>query len=223
MRIRPLAVVLAGIASFLAAAAAAGEPVRIALLPMSVHARSSGTEYLSSGLAAMLSARLEQFEGVEVIRVGGKSHPPSQTSAAIEAGREAEADFVLFGSFTQFGEGASLDVRCARVGDDGSKPRRIFIQSGQVSEIIPSLDGLAEKIARYALGHDGGTAGRRIAGNGAPDVAVPVGVAGPSPEEYEELLDRLEALEGIVYKPVASGEPAATESSEAESSGSELR
>ncbi len=219
MRIRPLAVVLAGIASFLAAAAAAGEPVRIALLPMSVHARSSGTEYLSSGLAAMLSARLEQFEGVEVIRVGGKSHPPSQTSAAIEAGREAKADFVLFGSFTQFGEGASLDVRCARVGDDGSKPRRIFIQSGQVSEIIPSLDGLAEKIARYALGHDGGAGGRTIEGNGVPAVAD----SGPSAEEYEELLDRLEALEGAVYKPVAIGENLASESGDTETSGSELR
>ena len=67
MRIRPLALGLAGIATFLAAAAAAGEPVRIALLPMSVHAHSSGTEYLSSGLAAMLSARLEQFEGVVVV------------------------------------------------------------------------------------------------------------------------------------------------------------
>ncbi len=217
MRIRPLAVVLAGIATFLAAAAAAGEPVRIALLPMSVHARSTGTEYLSGGLAAMLSARLEQFEGLVVVRVDGNGNPPSKTGAAIEAGRAVEADFVLFGSFTQFGEGASLDIRCARVGDDGREPRRIFIQSGRVSEIIPSLDGLAEKIARYALGHDGGTGGRTIEANGVP------AVAGPSPEEYEELLDRIEALEGVVYKPVASGENLASESGDTETNGSELR
>ncbi len=217
MRIRPLAVLLAGIATFLAAAAAAGEPVRIALLPVSVHARSTGTEYLSGGLAAMLSARLEQFEDVVVVRVDGNGNPPSKTGAAIEAGRAVEADFVLFGSFTQFGEGASLDIRCARVGDDGGEPRRIFIQSGRVSEIIPSLDGLAEKIARYALGHDGGTGGRTIEANGVP------AVAGPSPEEYEELLDRIEALEGVVYKPVASGENLASESGDTETNGSELR
>ncbi len=217
MRIRPLAVVFAGIATFLAVAAAAGEPVRIALLPMSVHARSTGTEYLSGGLAAMLSARLEQFEDVVVVRVDGKGNPPSKTGAAIEAGRAVEADFVLFGSFTQFGEGASLDVRCARIGDDGREPRRIFIQSGRVSEIIPSLDGLAEKIARYALGRDDSTSGRTIEGAGVP------AVAGPSPEEYEELLDRIEALEGAVYKPVASGETAASESGDAETRGSGLR
>ncbi len=217
MRIRPLAVLLAGIATFLAAAAAAGEPVRIALLPVSVHARSTGTEYLSGGLAAMLSARLEQFEGLVVVRVDGNGNPPSKTGAAIEAGRAVEADFVLFGSFTQFGEGASLDIRCARVGDDGGEPRRIFIQSGRVSEIIPSLDGFAEKIARYALGHDGGTGGRTIEANGVP------AVAGPSPEEYEELLDRIEALEGVVYKPVASGENLASESGDTETNGSELR
>ena len=220
MRIRPLALGLAGIATFLAAAAAAGEPVRIALLPMSVHAHSSGTEYLSSGLAAMLSARLEQFEGVVVVRVDSKGDPLTKTEAAVEAGREVEANFVLFGSFTQFGEGASLDVRCVRVGDDVGEPRRIFVQSGQVAEIIPSLDGLAEKIARYALGHDGATGGRSVEGNGAPATAA---VSGPSAEEYGELLDRLEALEGAVYTPVASGDTVATESSEAESNGSELR
>ena len=220
MRIRPLAIGLAGIATFLTAAAASGEPVRIALLPMSVHAHSSGTEYLSSGLAAMLSARLEQFEGVVVVRVNSKGNPVTKTAAAVEAGRQVDANFVLFGSFTQFGEGASLDVRCVRVGDDSSEPRRIFVQSGRVAEIIPSLDGLAEKIARYALGHDGGSGGRSVEGNGVPSA---VAVAGPSPEEYEELLDRLEALEGAVYTPVASGDTAATESGEAESSGSELR
>jgi TolB-like protein len=218
VRIRPLPLGLAGIAAFLAAAAAAGEPVRIALLPMSVHAHSTSTEYLSSGLAAMLSARLEQFEDVVVVRVNSKGDPPTKTAAAIEAGRAVEANFVLFGSFTQFGEGASLDVRCVRVGDDSSEPRRIFVQSGQVSEIIPSLDGLAEKIARYALGHDGGTGGRSFEGNGAPAAGV-----GPSPEEYEELLDRIEALEGVVYTPVASGDTAAIVSGEVESNGSELR
>jgi TolB-like protein len=219
VRIRPLAVGLAGIATFLAAAAGAGEPVRIALLPMAVNAHSSGTEYLSSGLAAMLSARLEQFEGVVVVRVNGKGDPVTKTAAAVEAGRAVDASFVLFGSFTQFGEGASLDVRCLRVGEDVGEPRRIFVQSGRVEEIIPSLDGLAEKIARYALGHDGGTGGRSIEDNGVPAAAS----AGPSLEEYNELLDRLEALEGAVYTPVASGDTAAIESGEADSSGSELR
>ncbi len=217
MCIRPLAVVFAAVTTLLAVAAAAGEPVRIALLPMSVHAKNSGSEYLSSGLAAMLSARLEQFEDVVVVRVDGKGDPPSKTEAAIEAARAVEADFALFGSFTQFGEGASLDVRCARVGDDGRKPRRIFIQSGRVSEIIPGLDGLAEKIARYALGHDGSTGGRTIEANGVP------AVAGPSSEEFGELLDRIEALEGALYKPVASGETAASAGGDVETNGSELR
>ena len=170
---------------------------RVALVPIVVHSSASEPHYLSNGLAEMLSARLEKSGEISVVRVESKAGPTTRLDSVLELGRSAGADFVIYGSFTQFGQGASLDVRCAPL--NGSEPdpeRRIFIQSGTVAEIIPQLDELAQKVARYVK-------------NGAspaptpPPVAEPVAEA-PAPgaanaESYETLLRRVDALERAVY------------------------
>ena len=91
--------------------------VRIVLLPISVYAAGAETGYLSTGLAEMLAARLERYEGVAVVRPAADAVPPEGEAQALEAAGALGADFVLFGSFTQFGEGASLDLRCAPVAE----------------------------------------------------------------------------------------------------------
>ncbi len=170
-----------------AAGGAAGEGrTKLALLPIAVHSSEPDVEYLSDGLADMLSARLERSGRVAVIRVpdsGAALTPP----AALQAARGVGADFVLFGSFTQFGEGASLDVQCARVAADPAAEdarREIFIQSGSVGEIIPRLDELAEKVARYLDGE-------------APHAAA--SASNGSEPGFQELRRRVEALERTVY------------------------
>ena len=66
----------------------------------------------------------------------------------------------MFGAFTQFGAGASLDVQCAAVkADADARPRRIFVQSGTLGEIIPKLDDLAAKIARFMTSAETGASG----------------------------------------------------------------
>jgi TolB-like protein len=167
---------------------AAGASVRAALLPIAVHSADDGSGYLSAGLAEMISARLEQSGGVAVVRVAGAAVGTSEVEKAIEAGRAAGADYVVFGAFTQFGAGASLDVQCAAVKDPGDTPsRRIFVQSGTLGEIIPKLDELAEKIARF------------MANGERPQPAA--SAAASAGGELDEIRRRLDALERAVASP----------------------
>ena len=123
---------------------------------------------------------------------------------------------MVFGSFTRFGDGASLDLRCAAVeapADDDTRDvtRRVFVQSGTLSEIIPQLDTVAQKVARYTV--SGGAEPIRVGDRRAP--AAPV-----SADQYQELLRRVEALEqaaGDASAPLVGavpGEPAAESDSD---------
>ncbi|MGH7286600.1 MAG: hypothetical protein ACREI8_01100, partial [Myxococcota bacterium] len=101
-------------------------------------------------------------------------------AAARAAGSAAGADWVLFGSFTRFGEGASLDILCVPVAAPGNPgPRSVFVQSGQIAELIPRLDGLTERVALHVNGRDGAA----------------VNASGAGRSEIEELRRRIEALE----------------------------
>jgi TolB-like protein len=221
--IRSLAVAFATV--LLCLPSLAWAEARIAMAPISVHAAGSDSGYLSTGLREMLSARLDQYDGVRVIRLDPTDPTAPGLEAAVGAGRAADADYVVFGSFTRFGEGASLDLRCVSLADapEGEtadeEARRVFIHSGQLGDIIPQLDTLAEKIARYALSSSsphrnvsGEEAGEETVASGKEEAAV-----------VESLKRRVEALERAVYAPAASGEAAAEETGEAESSGSAVR
>lgn len=158
----------------------AGEAVRVAVLPVLVH--SDGPEdYLRNGLADMLASRLGQQEGVEVVRVDDPGRATVELEAARAQGQGLGADYVLFGSFTHFGEGASLDLACAPVPESAQAPREIFVQSGTLGEIIPRLDELARKVARYLQ-----------------DPAAPAPVSVPPPQADDtELLDALSELDEL--------------------------
>ena len=164
------------------AAARAAEPIEIAVLPVVVHS-AERRDYLRAGLSDMLRARLEQVPGITARKVVGEGAATTDVEAARNTARELGADYVLFGSFTQFGAGASLDIECARVdeGGNGAPSRKVFIQAGATEEIIPRLEELAQKVARYAL-------------HGAPAVASEP-TNGESDAALEALVRRVEALE----------------------------
>jgi TolB-like protein len=173
--------------------------VRAALLPIAVHSADDGSAYLSAGLAEMISARLEQTGSVSVVQIPGPAVATLDLEKAIEAGRTAGADYVVFGAFTQFGAGASLDVQCAAVkAESDARSRRIFVQSGTLGEIIPKLDDLAAKIARFMT-------------RGGSDLPAAAGAAGGN--ELDEIRRRLDALERAVRsepaKPAEAAKPQA--------------
>jgi outer membrane protein insertion porin family len=196
LRLRPLLSPLALLLALAASAGAArGEERRtVAILPVVIHALEQQA-YLRDGLADMLASRLGQQPGIGVIRVNDPAQATVDAEAARAAGRAVGAQWVLFGSFTRFGEGASLDVRCMPVaapGDPG--PRSIFVQAGQIADLIPRLDGLAERVALHVMGRDPAPADGGASAGGR--------------SELEELRRRIEALERRAAASAAAPAPA---------------
>jgi outer membrane protein insertion porin family len=180
--------------ALLATLAAAEERKSVAILPVVVHALEQQS-YLRDGLADMLASRLGQQSGIGVIRIDDPERATVDPEAARETAREAGAQWVLFGSFTRFGEGASLDMQCLPVSAPGEPdPRSIFVQTGQLAELIPRLDGLAERVALH------------VRGRAAPADAAAGGTGG---REVEQLRGRVEALERWAAATAAATEPAA--------------
>jgi hypothetical protein len=172
-----------------AASAAAEERRTVAILPVVVHALEQ-QDYLREGLADMLASRLGQQPGIAVIRVHDPGKATLDAREARAAAQGVGAQWVLFGSFTRFGEGASLDMQCLPVAAPGEPgARSIFVQSAQIAELIPRLDGLAERVALHVLGRDG---------------AAPAGAPVAGRTELDELRRRIEALE---RRPLAGAAP----------------
>jgi len=186
---------------------AAAAPVRVALVPVTVHSSESGSDYLSAGLASMLASRLEQFDDVALVRLDDEKDIAGDREAAVAAARKAGAEFVVYGSFTQFGQGASLDLQCANAADQAADGRRIFVQSGTLGEIIPKLDELAQKIHLYVSGGKRATAPSASSASGYSNLA--------------DLESRVEALERTVFRAGPELGPSAPPAQKAPSGGAQ--
>jgi hypothetical protein len=197
-----------------ARAAQDGE-LRVALLPMVVHSAEE-PRYLREGMGDMLESRLERNGQIRVVRVEDPATATTRLARAVAVGRQYGADFVLYGSFTRFGEGASLDLTCAptRLGvTEDDQLREIFVQSGSVEEVIPGLDALVGKVVRFMKKDVVGNVaadGNPRADAAAPDVGgADAAAASPAPaaaasrpgeaKEIQALRKRIEALEAAVY------------------------
>ncbi len=195
---RMLAAVLACLALTVSWTASA-EPVRVAILPLEIHALE-GHGYLRKGLSDMLASRIGLNPEVAVVSVGEADQATADAEKAREVARSLGADFVVFGSFTHFGNGASLDLLCTHTAPaearKGPPVRQVFVQSGTLGEIIPKLDNLAERVARFAV-------------SGTPEPVAAVGAAPPEleastnghaeAEDLEALQRRVEALEQVIF------------------------
>jgi hypothetical protein len=139
---RLLPALLLGSIALLASGGASAQVARVAVLPVVVHSiEESG--YLRSGISEMLSA----------LRVDDSAAATADLEAARAAGRAAGADWVLFGAFTRFGEGASLDLRCVPVNSDAPVSQRsVFVHAGALAELIPRLDSVVERIGTHVRG-----------------------------------------------------------------------
>jgi len=189
-----IAALLAAAALALAAPArAATERVRVALLPIVVHSNDS-REYLQQGLSDMLVSRLGRDQRLGVIKVEDPGKATTAIDKAREAGHAESAEYVIFGSFTRFGEGASLDLSVAKVASDAT-PRQIFAHSDTLGGIIPMLDGVAEKTVVYVV--EGAPSGPAVSAGPAGSAASTSGTA--SDGDVQELRHRIEALEHIVF------------------------
>src|SRR5262245_65142339 len=181
----------------LASVAAAQERTRIVMLPIVVHSASSNPSYVSRGIHDMIASRLEQTGRVQVERVEDPSAATTALGKALDWGKARGGDYLIFGSFTQFGEGASLDVHCLPLSvkneAEAAAARRIFISSGAMGDIIPKLDEIVDRVAVYTK------VARSDAQPGAPAQAAAAPPAAQA-EALRDLTRRLEALEKAVFK-----------------------
>ena len=180
--------------------ATAADTVKVALLPVAVHSQER-SDYLQSGVSDMLMSRLSQAPGLNVVRVTDLKAATTDLESARGAARAVGAKYVVFGSFTSFGDGASLDLQCARV-EAGEEPaRQIFVQSGALGSIIPKIDDLADRVARYVE--------EPSSGGEAAVSAGPPARGSVSRAEYDDLRRRVEAIEETTrsHANTASGLP----------------
>ena len=137
---------------------AAAEPKRIALLPFKINAEKD-LSYLRDGIFDMLTTRLTKAGQVEVLgrktveaaieTVSGDAAVTED--AARKIGANLNADFVLYGSLTVFGDSVSLDAKMIDL--SGQKPTLTFFnQSQTMGEVIPRIDSIATEINQKVFG-----------------------------------------------------------------------
>jgi hypothetical protein len=136
----------------------------------------------------MLQARFRQGGVFELKQITDPSRSTTDLAEAVAVARDENADFVLFGSFTRFGAGASLDMQAATtaLGGPDESMREIFVHSGSIAEVIPDLDELVGKVTQFANADP-------VSGVALPnsqDAGVPQGES-----QVEQLQRRVEALE----------------------------
>jgi len=99
---------------------------RVAIIPFKINAEKDMT-FLKDGVIDMLSSRLSSGENVEVI---GRQETEEVVKTiegilnevkAREVGVKLEADYVLFGSLTIFGDSVSIDSKMVDVAGNSRK------------------------------------------------------------------------------------------------------
>jgi len=175
--------------------AGADERVRVALLPLVVHS-GEGREYLQQGMNDMLVSRIGRDRRIAVIPVEDATTATTDVAAARKTGQANDARYVVFGSLTRFGEGASVDLSVATVSDAGGEARTIYVHADTMGALIALLDGAAERVAGIAHGGTGAVA------------AGPDGAGAPDASELQQLRRRVEALERTVFSNNGASQPA---------------
>jgi TolB-like protein len=142
--------------SFCTLVSAADQPARVAVLPFKINAEKDFS-FLRDGIFDMLSSRLTIPGKVTVLsrheaqQAMESMDVPIDESAAREIGTRLDANFVLFGSLTVFGNSLSLDAKMIDVA--GQKPTLTFFnQSRDMGEVIPRINQFAAEINEKAFG-----------------------------------------------------------------------
>jgi TolB-like protein len=161
--------------------------VRVALLPLVVHS-GEGRDYLQQGMTDMLVSRLGRERRIAVIPVEDAATATTDAAAARKTGDANHAAYVVFGSLTRFGEGASVDLAVASTAQAEREPRKIYVHAETMGALISLLDGAAERVAGAVLG-----------GAEAPVAAGPDTASAASTSEVQELRRRVEALERAIF------------------------
>ncbi len=137
-------------------ATSAEGPKRVAIVPFTMHADRDLT-FLQEGIMDMLASRLAWKGEVEVLEKGRVKNQiaqwegPLDMAKALEAGKALQADYVIIGSLTVFGESVSLDARILDVAG-AEELMTAFKQTKGMDEVIPTVNQFAMDINEKILG-----------------------------------------------------------------------
>lgn len=133
---------------------------RVLILPLTIHSEKD-LAFLNKGIMDMMSSRISQ--SAEVIREGS----PAPGKDPVQMGRDLNADYVVTGSLTVFGNSASTDATLTAV-DSGDTALQ-FSQFGQSSgDVLMHVNQFATQVSQYIASLS--VAAPRVA---APTAAAP--------------------------------------------------
>lgn len=166
------------------AAPAFAAPARVAILPFDVNAEKDMT-FLQEGILDMLGSRLAWQDKVEVINEAETKAALASgegfegESRALLVGGKLQADYVLFGSLTVFGESVSIDAKMVDVSGQQA-PVPFFAQTRGMGEVIPQINQFASTINATVFGR--GVAQRPVAAPAVQAGATAATTVQPAPQ-----------------------------------------
>lgn len=138
------------------ALAAKGEKT-VAVLPFSVHSAES-IDYVKQGIWDMLSSRIAVTDKIEVISkdsilqaMKGKEGKDLSIQDIYGLGKKMNADFIVYGSITKFGNSISIDGKLVDIAANKSTVS-LFTQSPGMDEVIVKINDFARNIDNQILG-----------------------------------------------------------------------
>jgi TolB-like protein len=129
---------------------------RVAIIPFKINAEKDMT-FLKDGVFDMLSSRLSSGENVEIVgrqeteKVAKSVEGILNEGKAREVGAKLEADYVLFGSLTIFGDSVSFDSKMVDV-TGGGETLAFYKQTRGIGEVIPKINNFTEEINEKVFG-----------------------------------------------------------------------
>jgi len=168
-------------------APASAMPARVAILPFEMNAETDLT-FLQEGILDMLGSRLAWQDKVEVINENETKAALAGIegfegeSRALLVGGKLQADYVLFGSLTVFGESVSMDAKMVDV-SGRQAPLPFFAQTRGMGEVIPKINEFATNINATVFGR--AVTQRPAAAPATQTVPVPATQVQPAPQPYD--------------------------------------
>ncbi len=158
-------------------------PYRVAILPFKINAEKD-LSFMKEGIRDMLASRLSWQDNVTVIDKtetlsaleGAEGF--SGDSLAFLVGGKLQADYVLSGSLTVFGESVSIDARMLDISGK-QEPLAFHNQTRGMGEVIPKINQFATDINEIMFGRVVKRAPVAVMPSGTGSLAQPAPTAEP--------------------------------------------
>ncbi len=155
-KIKTISLFLLFIIFFFIPLVSAADPVRVVVIPFKMNS-DQDLGFLQNGIFDMLSTRLSHPGEVEVVTKEKTEESLKDVSGTIDdafaktVGAKLDADYVLFGSLTVFGNSVSMDAKMVDMAGI-KQPLNFYQQSKGMDDVIPAINEFASEINQKAFG-----------------------------------------------------------------------